>query len=317
MKQSQVFQGKTKVIFNKRVAPGHYVIRLKAPVLAKTVQAGQFVQINVGADPRVRPLAGRHRGLPLLRRPFSILSASESAIDILYAVVGEGTKILSKKRTGDSVDVLGPLGNSWGRIKSERKAILIGGGVGIPPLFFLAQREKVRRSQIEVFLGARHKSLLLCQKEFQGLEIPVHVATDDGSAGFKGYVTDLVRRDVGADPRVRPLVGRHRGLPLRPYIYACGPESMLKAVAKIAKELQLGGEVSMEAPMACGFGICVGCAVPVVGGKYKLCCYDGSVFKINEIDWNKIDQRRGGPACPPAGKGAHIGAPLQKTFIIS
>ncbi|MBI1976829.1 MAG: hypothetical protein HYS56_04905, partial [Candidatus Omnitrophica bacterium] len=101
---------------------------------------------------------------------------------------------------------------------------------------------------------------------------------------------------VGAGLKPAPTVGRpsasprgeHRGLPLRPYLYACGPEPMLKAVAKVAKELRLEGEVSMEAPMACGFGICVGCAVPVAGGKYKLCCYDGTVFPINEIDWNRI-----------------------------
>ncbi|MBI1976580.1 MAG: hypothetical protein HYS56_03630, partial [Candidatus Omnitrophica bacterium] len=234
-----MFQGKTKVVFNRRVAPGHYVVRLKAPALAKSVRPGQFVQVDVGADPRVRPhgitwdMVGANNYSPLLRRPFSILSTSGDAVDILYAVVGEGTEVLSKKKTGDSIDLLGPLGNSWSPVGAHcnvpipgRKAILIGGGVGIPPLYFLAQRERKYKSQIEIFLGARHKSLLLCQKDFQKLGIPVHVATDDGSAGFKGYVTDLVRRHVGAGLKPAPTVGRpsasprgeHRGLPLRPYL---------------------------------------------------------------------------------------------------
>ncbi len=289
--KGKTFQGDVKIIFNKRIAPRHYVIRLKAPVLAKTAQAGQFVQINVGADSRVRSLAGRHRGMPLLRRPFSILSASESAIDILYAVIGEGTEILSKKKTGDSVDVLGPLGNSWSRIAPGRKAILIGGGVGIPPLYFLVRKEKAKRRQIEVFLGARGRSLLLYQREFKKLSVNVHVATDDGSAGFKGRVTELLEKEarswkLEAGSKNKSFPSPISQLPA--YLYACGPEPMLKAVAQLASEMNLDGEVSMEAPMACGFGICVGCAVPVVGGKYKLCCHDGSVFKIDEVDWDRI-----------------------------
>ena len=132
---------------------------------------------------------------------------------------------------------------------------------------------------------------MLCQKDFQKLGVAVHAATDDGSAGFKGYVRDLVRMWI-ADCGMRIREPKHSELRTpndeRRYLYTCGPEPMLKAVARLADELNLDGEVSMEAPMACGLGICVGCAIPSVGGKYKLCCYDGSVFKIDEVDWERV-----------------------------
>ena len=268
MNAKKIFQGKTKVVWNKKVAPGHYGMRLLAPMLAEVTKPGQFVQVQVADDLD-----------PFLRRPFSLLSTSGDTMDILYAVVGKGTEILARKKSGDTVDVLGPLGNRWTPIppksKAKAKSILIGGGVGIPPLYFLAKEYVERRrsnpSGILVFLGARDRSLLLCQRDFKELGVEIHVATDDGSAGFRGYITELMREWLGK-------AGES-------YLYTCGPTPMLKAVAQVAQEFHLDGEVSMEAPMACGFGICVGCAIPVVGGGYKLCCYHGTVFKIREVAW--------------------------------
>lgn len=287
-----VFQGRAKTVFNKKAAPGHYILRLRAPQLARATKPGQFVQMQVA------------RGIELfLRRPFSLLSADGNTIDILYAVVGKGTEILVKKKAGDWVDVLGPLGNCWSPIREGQRGILVGGGVGIPPLYFLTkesvEKKKSNWERIEVFLGARHKSLLLCQKDFRKLGVKVHVATDDGSAGFRGFVTGLVRDwlekrgtwDVGRVDDSRLTLRLRSGQAThdsRLYFYACGPIPMLKAIAQIAQEYHLEGEVSLEAHMACGFGICVGCAIPVVSGGYKLCCYHGTVFKMSEVDWGKL-----------------------------
>ena len=178
-----VFQGKVKVLSNKRVAPDHSILRLSAPVLARVTKPGQFIQVQVTEGIE-----------PFLRRPFSLLDVYGDSIEILYAVVGKGTGILTKKKKGDFVDALGPLGNAWNPIGAKKRAILVGGGVGIPPLYFLAKQEKSHLRQIEVFLGAKHKPLLLCQRDFQELGVNVHVATDDGSAGFKGYVTELLKQ---------------------------------------------------------------------------------------------------------------------------
>lgn len=289
-----------KVIENKKVAPGHYVLKLKTASIAKGAKPGQFVQILCSMDSMD----------PLLPRPFSFLDVEKDVISILYHVVGKGTGILSKLEKGKSLSVLGPLGNGFLRpetadqrrqTKDPKKAILVGGGVGIPPLYHLAKtliKEKaLDKNEIEVFLGARNKSLLLCESEFKKLGVKISVATNDGSKGHKGFVTQLLTKSLQS-----PVSG------LRSIVYTCGPTVMMKAVALSSAEFGVPCQVSVEVPMACGFGACLGCAIKVrletadqrpetkslqspvsslqsQSFRYAIACTEGPVFKGSEIVW--------------------------------
>ncbi len=291
-----------KIIENKQVAPGHFVLKLKTASIAKMAQPGQFVQILCSMDSMD----------PLLPRPFSFLDVEKNVISILYHVVGKGTGILSKLEKGKSLSVLGPLGNGFDRRletadqrpqtkKMKKRAILVGGGVGIPPLYHLAKtliNEKVlEKNEIEVFLGARNKSLLLCESDFKKLGVKISVATNDGSKGHKGFVTQLLTQSLQS-----PVSG------LQSMVYTCGPTVMMKAVSLVSAEFNTPCQVSVEVPMACGFGACLGCAIKVrletanqrqqtkslqspvsslqsQNFRYAIACTEGPVFKGSEIVW--------------------------------
>ncbi len=279
-----------KIIDNKQVAPGHYVLKLKTSSIAKKAQPGQFVQILCSMDSMD----------PLLPRPFSFLDVEKDVISILYHVVGKGTGILSRMEKGKSLSILGPLGNGFTKgprstdrgpqhADKKKKALLVGGGVGIPPLYHLAKtliKEKILdKGEIEVFLGARNKSLLLCESDFKKLGVKISVATNDGSKGHKGFVTR---------PLTQSLKTVDRGLST--VVFTCGPTVMMKAVALVSAEFNTPCQVSVEVPMACGFGACLGCAIKVRpqstvdGGpstdfRYAIACTEGPVFKGSEIVW--------------------------------
>ncbi|MBI4431955.1 MAG: dihydroorotate dehydrogenase electron transfer subunit [Candidatus Omnitrophica bacterium] len=279
---------------NKEIAPHHYVMRLSSPRIAKNAKPGQFVQI-LCADSFD----------PLLGRPFSFLTADSQTISILYQVVGKGTKILSSLKKGEALWVLGPLGNGFAAGKREevrgKRKILVGGGVGIPPLYHLAQKFKSEKeTAVHIFLGAKNKKLLLCEKEFKKLGVKLHLATDDGSKGHKGFVTELLD-DFLVDSSQKSVV---RAKQLKDFlpdtcllstdysIYACGPTPMLKAVSMIAQKYEIPCEVSVEVPMACGFGACLGCAVKTgdsrqkTGVRYSIACTEGPVFEAKDIVWD-------------------------------
>lgn len=279
-----MFREKCPVLANDRVAPGHYVLRLGSPGISKNARPGQFVQILCG---------NRITSDPLLPRPFSFLTTGKKDFSILYNVVGAGTKLLSQAKKGDALWVLGPLGRGFGvesrKEKGEREEkdkknyLLVGGGVGIPPLYHFAEqlikKNQARSSQIHIFLGARDRSLLLCEKQFKKLEISLHLATDNGSKGKKGFVTDVLD-DFLSSFILSPL--------FFPLVYTCGPTPMMRAVAAISAKNSVPCEVSVEVPMACGFGVCLGCAVEVNEGgnkRFALACTEGPVFKGKNIVW--------------------------------
>ncbi len=258
------------ILENKKVAPGHYVLKMRAPGIARAARPGQFAQI-ICADSFD----------PLLPRPFSFLTADKKDISVLYQVVGKGTHLLSRIKKGETLGVIGPLGNGFGPGSSAEISILVGGGVGIPPLLHLAQqrvkKNKASRKGIHVFLGARHKSLLLCQKDFKRLGVTLHLATDDGSKGKKGFVTVLLEEFLkDTDTRLAK-------------IYTCGPTPMLRAVSALASKFDVSCEVSVEVPMACGFGACLGCAIKVRGTgqdhRFAIACCEGPVFEGSNILW--------------------------------
>jgi len=258
MKTAQI---KAKLISNYRFSGNYWHLEFESGVIAKNAQPGQFVNIKVSDGFE-----------PLLRRPVSIHRVKGAKVKLFYEVVGAGTRVLSTRKPGEFLDIIGPLGNGFDYRGSAKvkagKNILIAGGMGVAPLVFLA--EKVRLSKPLVLLGARTKKLILCAREFKTLGCGVQLATDDGSAGFKGKVTDLLKI-ILTQTRISGL-------------FSCGPRGMLRAVSEIARENKINAQLSLEEHMACGIGACLGCVVSTKGG-YRRVCKDGPVFSSQELTW--------------------------------
>ncbi len=216
-------------------------------------------------------------GDPLLARPFGISTVlSRTAIEIVYRVVGRGTRLLTGVRKGQSLTILGPLGNGFPLPGKGIVPILVGGGSGFPPLHFFAQRTG---KNAHFFIGARNRECLPpagMLKSFREVVQQVHIATDDGSAGVKGMSTNILSTFLSRLEKRSRLA-----------IYACGPHAMLAAVARIAAEHLIPCQVSLEERMACGLGACMGCSIPQNAGGYKRACKDGPVFDANDIDWSE------------------------------
>ena len=264
MPQKKILNLRAQILRNQNIKAAYWHCLLKAPGIAKTAQPGQFINIKVcdGLD-------------PLLRRPLSIHRVNGSTIEVLYEVVGKGTAILSQRKPGEILDIIGPLGNGFS-YQTEKKrrlnAILVGGGMGVAPLFFLAQQLKANRPL--VLIGARTKELISCEKEFKSLGCRVFLATDNGSAGFKGKVTDLLKNVLLKAPDAKLTV-----------IYACGPQPMLKAISSFIKVRGLSAQLSLEEHMSCGIGACLGCVVKTRSG-FKRVCKEGPVFNAQDLVWD-------------------------------
>ncbi|MBI5212793.1 MAG: dihydroorotate dehydrogenase electron transfer subunit [Nitrospirae bacterium] len=216
---------------------------------------------------------------PLLKRPFSILKCEDNTLKFLYRVRGKGTSCLSNLRKGDIIEVIGPLGNSYP--EPDGDFIAVAGGVGIASLLSLLEK---RKNTGYLFYGARSKNELVMLSEVEALAKEVFVATDDGSEGKKGLITELLIDFLNSTqpPPFPPLLkGGEGGLP----IYACGPKPMLKKLSKIARESGIKCYVSLEEHMACGIGACLGCVVRTASG-YRRVCKEGPVFDIKDIVWN-------------------------------
>jgi len=250
------------VIGQHPVAPGYQRLRLRADRIARDVAPGQFVMVRAGE---------RHD--PLLRRPMSIAGADPASgtIEMLYRVTGVGTSLLAGRHAGDKLPVLGPLGRPF-ELPPAGTILLVGGGIGMPPLCFAATRLPPARTL--VIQGARTEALLLCRESLAALGVGHRYATEDGSAGVRGLVTDLLGQvlcDIASPVE----------------ILACGPMAMLMAVARMARERAIRCQVSVEERMACGFGICMGCAMRLARStetpEYALVCVDGPVFEGTDI----------------------------------
>jgi len=218
----------------------------------------------------------------LLRRPISVCDVERNRVRLVFRVVGRGTALLGRVRAGDELDVLGPLGRPAPEV--HHKSLLIcGGGIGAAPLLFLARRLR-RANPLRVLIGACSKAELLLVKEFRALGAPVALATDDGSAGYKGMVAELAEAEVGGrksecgarNVRKRSAVGRQ---PL--VVFACGPRPMLADLVKRLDPIPIWGFV--EERMGCGTGICYCCALPKRGGGHVRFCEEGPVVRLNEV----------------------------------
>jgi dihydroorotate dehydrogenase electron transfer subunit len=250
---------------NKKVGEGIYRLRLEAPAIAASARPGQFIMLRVS-----------HGLDPLLARPFSIHGVEGDDLLILYKVVGKGTKLLSLKRPGNkTLSLWGPLGRGFD-LEVERP-ILVGGGMGMAPLKFAADTMLKQGRRVTIISGAATKSSLVGGVEYVERYMNTDlidsvVTTDDGSEGLHGLITS-------------PLM---QYLSKAGCVLACGPMPMLKAVALICAERQVPCQVSLEAPMACGLGACLGCVIPATGGGYLRACQEGPVLKAELVDWDRL-----------------------------
>jgi dihydroorotate dehydrogenase electron transfer subunit len=261
--------------------PGRmFFLEFAAPELAKKCAPGEFVMIQVepGTD-------------PFLRRAFSVFytEPKKGMLTILGKSYGFGTTLLREKKIGDRLKMVGPLGNRFGRTKKRERTLLVAGGVGLAPLYFYQQdlSENMRRDT-PLFLGTRSKEEALALKKLMPSASNLQFATDDGSYGYRGRVTDLLEKW---------LEKNGNGNPVR--ILSCGPDGMMAKTVEVAKKFGLPIEVSLETAMACGYGICIGCAVKSLpdekvesefpktsdGFIYQRACLDGPVFDGHQLAW--------------------------------
>ncbi len=232
---------------NEKLTASVFRMTLSGDVSAFT-RPGQFLNIRLD-------------GL-YLRRPISVCDRDENGVTILYKVVGKGTEQMKKLPVGTELDVLTGLGNGYDVTKAGESPLLLGGGVGVPPLYGLAKCLRAQGKKVTAVLGFNTKAEVFYEEEFRALGCDVTVTTADGSYGKKGFVTDAMPDEYS-------------------YFYTCGPEPMLKAVYRATKT---GGQFSFEERMGCGFGACMGCSCKTVTG-YKRICKDGPVLEKEEILW--------------------------------
>lgn len=256
------YQEKATVTLREQLSSENVRLTLRSPQIAAAAQPGQFVMVRVGS--------GRD---PLLSRPFSIHRVrTDGSIQIYFKVVGRGTALLAGAREGDALSVLGPLGNGFQF--AEQPACLVGGGLGIAPLLFLADRLGGRgadRGLDRIILGGRTRAEVEpLIADFETTGIAVCATTDDGSYGLRGFVTKAF---ASLD------------LPAGCTVYCCGPEPMMAGMALLSRERNLPCQVSVESVMACGMGACLGCSRPARNGEYVHVCLDGPVFDAEEMAW--------------------------------
>jgi dihydroorotate dehydrogenase electron transfer subunit len=243
------FDKNYKIISNKELCAGYFELKIKTDNVEKHCLPGQFFMIKV---PGV-----------FLHRPLSIHDVKEDTLSFLYKVVGKGTTILSSIATG-TIQLLGPLGKGYDlETYKDSNHVIVAGGTGIASVHFLAAKLSKKGT---LYYGARSQKDLLCLDKFKELGWKIEVSTEDGSAGYRGYITDILQKSLKPND----------------VMFACGPTPMLEKVLELAKEKNVKGFASLEEKMACGLGNCQGCAVKV-DGKTKMTCKDGPVFKIEQV----------------------------------
>ena len=239
------------IMENARIANNTWRMQLTGDT-GKFTRPGQFVQVQVPGF--------------YLRRPISVCDWDEKSLTLIYKAVGRGTDAMTHLKTGETVDLLTGLGNGFA-VKAC-KPLLLGGGVGVPPLYKLCKELIGQGMKPAVVLGFNTQPEIFLAEEFKALGADVTVTTVDGSAGVKGFVTHGAQSLTGTFD----------------YVYACGPEPMLKAVFRLCAQTGVPGQLSLEERMACGFGSCMGCTIQVKSGAKRVCA-DGPVFETEELPW--------------------------------
>jgi dihydroorotate dehydrogenase electron transfer subunit len=264
-----------EILFNKPVSPELYHMGLSCPDIAASIQPGQFLMVRV-----------RDTFDPLLRRPFAVhrLGSNDppGSFEILYKVVGKGTRLLTTVRSGNSLNLLGPLGRGFRLPDDKGFVLMVAGGIGIAPLPYLAETLVASdyKGPFVLWFGGKTSSDLVCVKHFQDLGFAVQLVTEDGSKGRKGLITGHLEQ----------WLNRQDALPK--VMYSCGPYPMQRSVAEMAARLAISSQFSMEALMGCGVGACLSCSLRcrppqgAMGPRYANVCQDGPVFDGEEIIWD-------------------------------
>lgn len=261
-----------EVLHNEKITEDICRLTLSAPGIVEAASAGQFVMVR----------ASDNFDQPLLRRPFSIHQVSEDGrIQILFKIVGKGTAFLATRKKGDALNLVGPLGKGFALPSQPANICIIGGGMGGAPLFYLTKqilRHQGDHSQVMVFLGAASAGEVAnLRKDFADLGVKVLVATDDGSDGHHGLVTELMASNLDHNEKWT--------------VFSCGPHPMMKAIASYCLKRSWPCQVSLETLMACGISACLGCAIRASGQindvakPYLHVCKDGPVFEAGEVAW--------------------------------
>ena len=237
-----------KVISNKRIAKNVYEMKLSGDT-SPIINPGQFVNIKIESE--------------FLRRPISICDYDDTTLTLIYKVVGKGTSIMSAMQENTWLDILIALGNGFNTNESGENPVLIGGGVGVPPMYKLAKELISEGKKVTVILGFNKEEEIFYKEEFEKIGATVYVTTVDGSVGTKGFVTDVLK-DLEYS-----------------YVFTCGPEPMLKAVYNTSVT---SGQFSFEERMGCGFGVCMGCSCKTKYGNKRI-CMDGPILRKEEIIW--------------------------------
>lgn len=259
----------TKILANEQAAEDHYLLRCECPEIAERALPGQFIHVLISDASAL-----------LLRRPFTIYSVEGDQITILYQRVGAGTDSLSHLGRGDSLHVMGPLGNNFCIPPNLDPAIIVGGGAGIASLMLHAAA--LRRVGVRTLglVGSINAARLLSVADLEAIEVETHISTDDGSIGHHGFVTEVLTQ-ILEQPHVYDLHD--------PVTYACGPYGMLRAVTKISRKFRVPLQLAMENRMGCAMGVCLGCVckvrTPDGGFEYQRVCTEGPVFDAEDIVW--------------------------------
>ena len=257
---------KAKLLKKEELKPGIFKFAVQADEIIKTAKPGNFIEIRVNDDIE-----------PFLRRPISIhkMDKENGVLEFIFQEKGKGTKILSSRKEGELIDIIGPLGFGTFKYSSYQNLAIIGGGIGVFPLYELAKCAKQENKNINTYLGFRNKELVVLENEFKNVSNNLIITTDDGSYAEKGFAIDFLKKDI-EEGKIDS-------------IYACGPLPMLRAVRELALEKNIPCQISLEEKMACGLGVCLGCAVKTAAShketpEYWHVCKAGPVFQAKDVE---------------------------------
>ena len=257
---------KSKLVKKEYLKSDIVRFKVEAKSIVERAKPGNFIEIRVSETT-----------VPFLRRPISIynLNKDEGTLEFIFQIKGEGTKLLSKKEEGDLIDIIGPLGMGTFKINNNEKIAVIGGGIGVFPLYELSKEAKKEKREVSIYLGFRNKDYVVLEQEFKDVSDKLIITTDDGSYGIKGFAINELEKDL-----------KNKKIDC---IYACGPLPMLRAVKKLAMEKNIPCQISLEERMGCGIGVCLGCAVKTARSsdenpQYFHVCKGGPVFQAKDVD---------------------------------
>ena len=257
---------KAKLIKKDELVTGIFKFSVQADEIIKTAKPGNFIEIRVNDDIE-----------PFLRRPISIhnMDRDNGILEFIFQEKGKGTRILSSRREGELIDIVGPLGFGTFKYSNYQNLAIIGGGIGVFPLYELAKCAQSENKNINTYLGFRNKDLVVLENDFRNVSNNLTITTDDGSYAQKGFAIDFLKKDI-EEGKIDS-------------IYACGPLPMLRAVKNLALEKNIPCQISLEEKMACGLGVCLGCAVQTAASsketpEYWHVCKAGPVFQAKDVE---------------------------------